>query len=92
MTDPVSPAQPLCTEAEIEALVHDFYAVIRRDSVLGPIFNDQIHDWDSHLAKLVDFWSSILLRTGRFNGAPMPMHAAMPGLTAGLFQRWLALF
>ena len=89
--DAPSPAA-LCTEQEIRALVHDFYADVRRDDVLGPIFNSRIHDWDAHLAKLVDFWSSILLRTGRFNGAPMPMHAAMPGLSAELFQRWLAAF
>ena len=82
----------LCTEQEIRALVHDFYADVRRDDVLGPIFNSRIHDWDTHLAKLVDFWSSILLRTGRFTGAPMPLHAAMPGLSADLFQRWLAAF
>ena len=89
--DVPSPAA-LCTEQEIRALVHDFYADVRRDDVLGPIFNSRIHDWDTHLAKLVDFWSSILLRTGRFTGAPMPMHAAMPGLSADLFQRWLAAF
>ena len=87
--DAPSPAA-LCTEQEIRALVHDFYADVRRDDVLGPIFNSRIHDWDTHLAKLVDFWSSILLRTGRFTGAPMPMHAAMPGLSADLFRRWLA--
>ena len=82
----------LCTEREVTQMVHDFYADVRSDDVLGPIFNSQIHDWDTHLAKLVDFWSSILLRTGRFTGAPMPMHAAMPGLSADLFQRWLAAF
>ena len=82
----------LCTEREVENMVHSFYADVRRDEVLGPIFNSQIHDWDTHLAKLVDFWSSILLRTGRFTGAPMPLHAAMPGLSADLFQRWLAAF
>ena len=89
--DAPSPAA-LCTEQEIRALVHDFYADVRRDDVLGPIFNSRIHDWDTHLAQLVDFWSSILLRTGRFTGAPMPLHAAMPGLSADLFQRWLAAF
>ena len=73
-------------------MVHAFYARVRRDEVLGPIFNTHIHDWDSHLAQLVDFWSSILRRTGRFTGAPMPRHAALPGLTPALFQRWLALF
>lgn len=82
----------LCTEEEISRLVHAFYARVRQDGELGPIFEAHIDDWDHHLAKLVDFWSSILLRTGRFTGAPMPKHAALPGLSADLFRRWLQLF
>ncbi len=82
----------VCTEEEVSSMVHAFYARVRRDELLGPIFNAHIHDWDRHLTHLVDFWSSILRRTGRFTGAPMPRHAALPGLTPALFQRWLALF
>lgn len=82
----------LCSEDEISNLVHAFYARVRQDQVLGPIFDAHVDDWDHHLAKLVDFWSSILRRTGRFTGAPMPKHAVLPGLSAELFQRWLALF
>lgn len=82
----------LCTEDEVTALVHAFYARVRRDEILGPIFDAHVEDWDHHLSKLVDFWSSVLRRTGRFTGAPMPKHAALPGLDEGLFQRWLALF
>ncbi|HSW16014.1 MAG TPA: group III truncated hemoglobin [Ramlibacter sp.] len=73
-------------------MVHAFYARVRQDETLGPIFEARVDDWDRHLAKLVDFWSAILLRTGRFFGAPMPKHAAIPGLDAQMFQRWLALF
>ncbi len=72
--------------------MHSFYARIRQDEVLGPIFNGLITDWDQHLAKLVDFWSAILRRTARFSGAPMPKHAALPGLSLELFERWLGLF
>ncbi|QKV55779.1 group III truncated hemoglobin [Comamonas antarctica] len=86
------PGSNLCTEAEATALVHTFYARVREDEVLGPIFEAHIDDWDRHLAKLVDFWSAILRRTGRFSGAPMPKHAVLPGLSAELFQRWLKLF
>lgn len=86
------PDSELCTDAEVAAMVHAFYADVRRDEVLGPIFERHVHDWDQHLAKLVDFWSSILRGTGRFSGAPMPKHAALPGLSAALFQRWLDLF
>lgn len=81
-----------CSDEEVATLVHSFYDKVRADAVLGPIFNHHIHDWDHHLARLVDFWSSILRGTGRFTGAPMPRHIALPGLSAELFQRWLALF
>lgn len=82
----------LCTEEEITALVHQFYARVRKDADLGPIFNGHIDDWPAHLDKLVDFWSSILLRTGRFTGAPMPKHVALPGLKPELFHQWLSLW
>jgi hemoglobin len=82
----------LCTEEEITALVHQFYAKVRRDPELGPIFNGHIDDWPQHLQKLCDFWSGVLLRSGRFSGAPMPKHAALPGLRADLFHQWLALW
>lgn len=82
----------LCTEAEIQLFVHDFYGRIRQDSVLGPIFNHHIKDWAEHLEKLVDFWVSILLGTRRFHGTPMPKHTALPDLSASLFERWLTLF
>ncbi|WP_299760565.1 group III truncated hemoglobin [Ramlibacter sp.] len=83
---------PVCTEQEVADMVHAFYAKVRGDEVLGPIFDAHVADWDEHLAKLVDFWSAILRRTARFTGAPMPRHAVLPGLTAQLFERWLRLF
>lgn len=86
------PTTDLCTEQDVHQLVHGFYAEVRRDPVLGPIFNAHITDWDRHLGTMVDFWSSALRGTARFRGAPMPKHAALPGLSAELFQRWLALF
>lgn len=82
----------LCSEQEVTRLVHDFYARVRRDDLLGPIFERHVADWDVHLAKLVDFWSAILRGTRRFRGAPMPAHVALPGLHDALFQRWLQLF
>ena len=82
----------ICTEEEVTHLVHRFYARVRQDDLLGPIFHRHVADWDQHLAKLVDFWSAILRGTKRFAGAPMPAHIALPGLNAILFQRWLALF
>jgi hemoglobin len=81
------------TEAMIHELVHAFYDRVRADPSLGPIFNRVIGDgWDEHLAKLCDFWSSVLLMTGRFKGAPMPAHARIPDIAPAHFERWLALF
>lgn len=73
-------------------LVHGFYALVREDPVLGPIFDAHVRDWTPHLAKMVDFWSGALRGTARFRGTPMPKHVALPGLSAELFGRWLTLF
>ncbi|HEY0334770.1 MAG TPA: group III truncated hemoglobin [Stenotrophomonas sp.] len=90
----ISPPRPspCCTEAEVHQLVHAFYASVRVDPQLGPIFEAHVQDWAVHLARLVDFWSSLLRGTQRFHGAPMGVHLALPGLTEALFRRWLQLF
>lgn len=79
-------------EAMIKTLVHGFYERIRADAVLGPIFEAEITDWDPHLAKMIDFWSSILLMTKRYDGRPVPAHVKIPGLDRDHFAHWLALF
>lgn len=78
-------------EAMIERLVHGFYAAIRQDSVLGPIFLSRITDWDRHLARMCAFWSSVMLVSGRYAGRPMEAHARLP-IDGRHFDRWLALF
>jgi hemoglobin len=80
------------TEEMIARLVPAFYAKVRRDPELGPIFEGAVEDWDAHLAKLVDFWSSVMLMTGRFKGAPMAAHARLPRIGGAHFERWLALW
>lgn len=80
-------------EALVSTLVDTFYARVRQDPLLGPVFETAIGDeWDAHLAKLKDFWSAIALGTRRYNGRPMPAHLRLQGLTPQHFQRWLALF
>lgn len=81
------------TEPMIHALVHGFYAEARADTALGPIFDREIgQNWDEHLEKMCDFWSSVLLMTGRFKGAPMVVHAGITEIEAAHFTRWLLLF
>jgi hemoglobin len=80
------------TEPMIRDLVHAFYADVRRDPLIGPIFAHHIESWDEHLEKLVAFWSSVTLMTGRYKGRPMAAHIAMPEISRPHFERWLALF
>ena len=88
------PLPAVLDEAMIHAVVHGFYDGIRADDLLGPIFNRAIaaQDWPHHLAKMCDFWSSTLLRSGRYDGRPLPPHLAIPELGEAHFRRWLTLF
>ena len=82
------------TEEMIAEVVHAFYAKVRGDPFIGPIFERIIaaEAWPAHLGRMCDFWSSVLLMTGRFKGAPMPAHVAIDGLHPAHFARWLDLF
>ena len=42
-------------EEGILKLVDIFYAKVRKDEVLGDVFNTVIKDWDTHLIKIKDF-------------------------------------
>lgn len=86
-----SPAEGV-TEELIRRLVETFYDRVIRDPELGPIFQKALSGrWSKHLALMVDFWSSVALRTGRYQGKPQAAHMGM-SLTPELFSRWLALF
>jgi len=79
------------TEEMIERLVRGFYAKVRRDAVLAPVFESRIQDWEPHLERMFAFWSSVALMSGRYHGSPMAKHMPLP-IDAGHFDRWLALF
>ena len=79
------------TEQEISELVDRFYAKVRLDTEIGPIFNETVEDWDVHLHLLKDFWSTVLLGTGRYKGSPPVAHFKLP-IEDKHFERWLALF
>lgn len=76
----------------VSRLVEAFYARIRNDGLLGPIFAARIADWPPHLERMKDFWRSILHGSGEFAGNPMARHLALPGLEQRHFARWLELF
>jgi hemoglobin len=78
-------------ESEISSLVERFYAKVRVDPEIGPVFNDVVQNWDAHLALLKDFWSTVLLTTGRYRGNPLLAHFPLP-IEERYFARWLQLF
>lgn len=78
-------------EPMIERLVRGFYAKVRRDALLGPIFDTRVNDWEAHLERMCAFWSSVALMSGRYHGTPMVKHLPLP-VDAKHFDRWLALF
>src|SRR6201996_7260945 len=61
-------------EAMIETLIRAFYARVREDQLLGPVFESRIADWEPHLENMFAFWSSLTLHTGRYHGQPMAKH------------------
>lgn len=75
----------------IDRLVEDFYALIRADALLAPVFA-RITDWPQHLGRMKLFWASVLLGSGEYSGNPMIKHIAIPGIEAAHFHHWLALF
>jgi hemoglobin len=79
------------TETMIERLVRGFYAKVRTDAVLAPIFEARIRDWEPHLKQMFAFWSSVALMTGRYHGTPMVKHMPLP-VDADHFDRGLDLF
>lgn len=82
------------TEPSIALLIERFYAAVRRDAELGPVFEAAIAEaeWPEHLATMRRFWSSVMLTSGRYSGNPVAVHRAVQGLERRLFGRWLALF
>src|SRR4051812_30658438 len=78
-------------EAMIETLIRAFYARVREDALLAPIFEAQIFEWEPHLENMFAFWSSLTLQTGRYHGQPMAKHRKL-AVDARHFDRWLALF
>ena len=81
------------SEEGIRRLVDQFYAKVRADADLAPIFNRTITgDWGLHLATMRDFWSSVMLTSGRYKGNPVAVHRRIDGIESRLFDRWLELF
>jgi hemoglobin len=77
----------------ITRLVHRFYDDVRADEVLGPTFEAVLGErWATHLPRMVEFWSTVMLGTRSFSGNVFGKHMVVPGVTPLHFRRWLALW
>jgi hemoglobin len=82
------------SETTIKALIDEFYARVRRDAALGPVFDRAIatEAWPAHLERMYAFWSSVMLTSGRYKGNPVDIHRRVAGIAPPLFGNWLDLF
>ena len=80
-------------EESLRHLIERFYARVRADDLIGPLFNEVVGNWPEHLEKLHAFWSGVMLASGRYKGRPLPAHIRHGDrITAASFDRWLALW
>ncbi len=91
-----APPPPEPTEDDIRRLLDAFYDRVRADPLIGPVFlralGTTAEDWAPHMARLNDYWSNVMLRTGRYRGNILHTHQRLPDLQPEMFDRWLALF
>jgi hemoglobin len=81
------------SETQLETLIPHFYARVREDALIGPVFAGAIADWDGHLNTLIAFWSSVMLTSGRYKGSPVAAHLKhLSAITPEMFDRWLSLW
>lgn len=77
---------------DVIVMVDEFYGKIRKDELLGPIFENIIQDrWPEHLEKMYSFWQTILLEERTYSGRPFVPHMNLP-VEQKHFDRWLFLF
>lgn len=82
---------------DVGVLVRSFYARVRQDDFIGPFFNQTIHDWETHLEKLTDFWTGNLLGIPLYKGRPPMEHIKLDyafghTITPAHFGQWLNLW
>ncbi|WP_305825785.1 group III truncated hemoglobin [Massilia brevitalea] len=81
------------TELSIRKVVDVFYERVRKDVVLGPVFESHLAGkWDTHLPRMYAFWTKALLGTGDFQGNVFGKHMALSSIEKEHFVRWLTLF
>lgn len=82
----------IATEPDVKLLVDTFYTKVRHDDLLFPVFDPIVkNNWDSHLRRMCEFWSTLLLYTRQYTDDPLKKHIPLP-ISKIHFDRWLQLF
>jgi len=95
---PISPQEARPEHRQVDrafigGLVREFYRRVRANERLGPIFAGVIgEDWQPHLATMTDFWCSVILRDGTYDGRPVPAHLKLKQVVESDFELWLRIF
>ena len=81
---------------DIEKLVNAFYDKVKKDDVIGYLFNDVAKvKWELHLPRMYDFWENILFYSGNYSGSPMVVHKELhqkSPMNQQHFHHWNDLF
>lgn len=81
------------TESSIRQMVDTFYARVREDAVLSPVFESRLAGrWAEHMPRMVAFWTKVLLGSGDFQSNVFGKHMVLTGIEKEHFVRWLGLF
>ena len=77
------------SKENIPILVKAFYTKVWKDDLIGPVFKHV--DFDVHVPKMIDFWSTVIFSDGNYTGRPFDKHVPL-GIGAQHFDRWQELF
>jgi len=84
------------TREDITKLIIQFYEQVKKDSIIGFIFNDVVNmNWEVHIPVIVDFWETILLDNPVYKKNAMEVHYDLNkkiALQQKHFSQWLLLF
>lgn len=78
----------------LRRVINEFYARVRVDPELGPIFNSILKDrWEPHIEKIMLFWMTATRIGSGYKGRDfMPAHLRHELIRSEQLPRWLELF
>jgi truncated hemoglobin YjbI len=77
----------------IQAVINNFYQLIRNDKLLAPSFERALGTtWHEHLAQMLVFFSDLMRINQQYNGDLLWQHVKLMELQPAHFDRWIALF